>query len=143
MEQKKKKMPTCYLLVLFLELSGRCGASSHGSYGNVTSSVDVSVYVSTKRTNKAGRRGLVLVICRCLSGSFLSGCEALSSGHMGLVLDDLNILERKALFMDDRIVHGSRHVEASVPDIRSMFLSACASCVASFADVSLIAEVAG
>ena len=43
-KQQKKKMPTFLnLLVLFLELSGRCGASSRRSYGNVTFGVDVGV----------------------------------------------------------------------------------------------------
>ena len=43
--QQKKKMPTFYLLVLFLELlvSGRCGALSRRSCGNVTFGVDVFV----------------------------------------------------------------------------------------------------
>ena len=43
-KQQKKKMPTFLnLLVLFLELSGRCGASSRRSCGNVTFGVDVGV----------------------------------------------------------------------------------------------------
>ena len=41
--QQKKKMPTFYLLVLFLELSGRCVASSHRSCGNITFGVDADV----------------------------------------------------------------------------------------------------
>ena len=41
---RKKKMPTFLnLLVLILELSGRCGASSRRSCGNVTFGVDVGV----------------------------------------------------------------------------------------------------
>ena len=36
----EKKMPTFYLLVRFLELSERCGASSRRSCGNVTFGVD-------------------------------------------------------------------------------------------------------
>ena len=42
-------MPTFLnLLVLFLKLSGRCGASSRRSCGNVTFGVDVGVYVSSE-----------------------------------------------------------------------------------------------
>ena len=51
-KQQKKKMPTFLnLLVLLLELSGRCGASSRRSCGNVTfaRSVSMSVfYVSSE-----------------------------------------------------------------------------------------------
>ena len=45
--------------------------------------------------------------------------------------------------MDDRVVRGGRHVEASVPDVRRTFLSACDRCAPGFADVRLIAVVAG
>ena len=41
------------------------------------------------------------------------------------------------------MVGGSRHVEASVPDIRHMFLSASDRCAPSFADVRLIAVIVG
>ena len=41
------------------------------------------------------------------------------------------------------MVRGGRHVEASVPDLRRMFLSACDRCAPGFADVRLIAVVAG
>ena len=43
-KQQKKKMPTFFnLLVFFPELSGRCGASSRRSCGNVTFGVDVGI----------------------------------------------------------------------------------------------------
>ena len=44
-QQKKKRkcQPFLNLLLLFLELSGRCGASSRRSCGNVTYGVDVGV----------------------------------------------------------------------------------------------------
>ena len=49
-KQQKKKMATLLnLLVLFLELSGRCGASSRRSCDNVTFGVDVGV-LCTKRS---------------------------------------------------------------------------------------------
>ena len=41
-------------------------------------------------------------------------------GSTGLVADDLNILERNAVLMDDRVVRGGRHVEASVPTCHVM-----------------------
>ena len=64
-------------------------------------------------------------------------------GSTGLVVDDLNSLERKDVLVDDRVVRGGRHIEASVPDVRRMFLSACDRCAPGFADVRLIAVVAG
>ena len=43
-KQQIKKMPTfLHLLILFLELFGRCGASLRRSCGNVTFGVDVGV----------------------------------------------------------------------------------------------------
>ena len=41
------------------------------------------------------------------------------------------------------MVRGGRHVKASVPDVRRMLLSACDRCAPGFADVRLIAIVAG
>ena len=45
--------------------------------------------------------------------------------------------------VDDRVIRGGRHVEASVPDVRLMFLRACDRSAAGFADVGLIAFMAG
>ena len=57
---RKKKMPTFLnLLVLILELSGRCGASSRRSCGNVTFGVDVGVLCikrSVSRVTKKKKR---------------------------------------------------------------------------------------
>ena len=64
-------------------------------------------------------------------------------GSTGLVVGGLNILERKAKYMDDRLDRGNQHVEASVPDVPSMFLSPRARCEADFPNVSLIAILAG
>ena len=44
-----------------------------------------------------------------------SASFTLLPGSTRLVVDNLSILERKAMLVDDRVVRGSRHVEASVP----------------------------
>ena len=61
----------------------------------------------------------------------------------GLVVDDLSSLERKAVMVDDRVVRSGRHVKASIPDVQTMFLFACARCAPGFADLSLIALIVG
>ena len=61
---RKRKCQPFYLLVLFLELSGRCGASSRRSCGNVTFGVDGGVVffcikrsVSSVTTEHEDRKG--------------------------------------------------------------------------------------
>ena len=56
-KQQKKKMPTFLnLLVLFLELSGRCGASSRRSCGNVTFGVDVGVLCIKRSVSRVTKK---------------------------------------------------------------------------------------
>ena len=54
---RKKKMPTFLnLLVLILELSGRCGASSRRSCGNVTFRVDVGVLCIKRSVSRVTKK---------------------------------------------------------------------------------------
>ena len=56
-KQQKKKMPTFLnLLVLFPELSGRCGASSLRSCRNVTFGVDVGVLCIKRSVSSVSKK---------------------------------------------------------------------------------------